>query len=86
MRAFQGAAVGMAVACAPALIATVSAPAQKARMLAVYSAAVSAGFMIGPLAGGVLVQLFGWEGVFLFRVVLSALVLVHALQTVTLKI
>jgi len=75
MRAFQGAAVGMAVACAPALIATVSAPAQKARMLAVYSAAVSAGFMIGPLAGGVLVQLFGWEGVFLFRVVLSALVL-----------
>jgi len=74
-RALQGAAVGMAVACAPALIAAVSTPAQKAQMLAVYSAAVSAGFMIGPLAGGVLVELFGWEGVFLFRVVLSALVL-----------
>jgi MFS family permease len=74
-RALQGAAIGMAVACAPALIATVSAPGQTARMLAVYSAAVSAGFMIGPLAGGLLVQLFGWEGVFLFRVLLSAAVL-----------
>lgn len=74
-RALQGIAIGMAVSCAPALIAMVSVPAQRARMLALYSAAVSAGFMIGPLAGGVLVQLFGWEGVFLFRVVLSAAVL-----------
>jgi MFS family permease len=74
-RALQGGAIGMAVACAPALIAQASAPGQSARMLALYSAAVSAGFMIGPLAGGALVQLFGWEGVFLFRVALSAAVL-----------
>jgi predicted MFS family arabinose efflux permease len=74
-RALQGAAIGMAVACAPALIAKVSAPGQTARMLALYSAAISAGFMMGPLAGGALVQQFGWQGVFTFRVVLSGVVL-----------
>jgi MFS family permease len=74
-RALQGGAIGVAVACAPALVAAVAGPAQTARMLALYSAAVSAGFMIGPLVGGALIQFVGWEGVFLFRVALSAAVL-----------
>lgn len=74
-RALQGGAVGVAVACAPALIASAAGPSRTARMLAVYSAAISAGFMMGPLAGGWLVQQLGWAGVFLFRVVLAILVL-----------
>lgn len=74
-RAIQGGAIGMAVACAPALIASAAGPARTASMLALYSACLSAGFVMGPLAGGVLVQFFGWQGVFQFRVVWSVVVL-----------
>ena len=71
LRVVQGIAVGMAVACAPALIAQSTAPGERPRMLALYAAAVSAGVIIGPLAGGLLVEFFGWQGVFQFRMLLS---------------
>lgn len=83
LRALQGAAVGMAVACAPALVKRAAGPERAAPMLAFYTTAISAGVVIGPLLGGLLVHLFGWPGVFLFRVGLSAAVLSLAIVWLT---
>lgn len=67
LRALQGAAVGMTMACAPALVSFAAAPERRLPALAVYASAVSAGLAIGPLAGGLLIEAFGWPGVFGFR-------------------
>ncbi len=74
-RAIQGAAVGMAVSCAPALVAHAAGPAQAARAIAAYTAVISCGMILGPLLGGWLVHLAGWQGVYLYRVAVSLAVL-----------
>ncbi|GAA4414465.1 MFS transporter [Quisquiliibacterium transsilvanicum] len=74
MRGLQGAAVGIAVACAPAL-ATLLFPAErKAAVLALYAAVFSLGMALGPWLGGLLLAA-GWPAVFWFRVPLSLLAL-----------
>lgn len=75
LRALQGAAVGMAMACAPALVSLASSPGGRARALALYASAISAALALGPLVGGWLVDEFGWPGVFVYRAPLAALVL-----------
>ena len=74
-RVFQGIAVGMTVACAPALATLMFPPAQKRRIVAFYVMAVNVGMAAGPLLGGVLIELFGWPGVYAFRVPLAFVVL-----------
>lgn len=74
-RAIQGAAVGMVVACAPALVSRAVDVAQIPRALAQYSAAISAGMILGPLLGGLLVHALGWTGVYMYRVLWAAAVL-----------
>ncbi len=83
MRVFQGAAVGMTVACAPALATLLFPPAGKALALARYAAAVSLAMALGPWIGGLLLGAFGWPGVFWFRVpiALAALALVPLLPS-----
>ena len=73
-RAIQGASVGMTIACAPALIVQTAPVGQTARDLSLYSAAISAGMILGPLVGGYLVHIAGWPGVYLFRVGLALVV------------
>lgn len=70
-RVFQGIAVGMTAACAPALATLMFPPADKRRIVAFYVMAVNVGMAAGPLLGGVLVELFGWPGVYAFRVPLA---------------
>jgi MFS family permease len=84
-RVLQGMAVGIAVSCAPALATLLYPPADKARVLALYTAAVSMAMAVGPLLGGLLIEAFGWPGVFWFRVPLSlaALLLVPLLPVVS---
>ena len=74
-RCVQGVAVGMAISCAPALITASTPSAQRPRVLALYSAAISVGVILGPLLGGVLVTWWEWQGVFGFRCALSLVVL-----------
>ena len=75
MRAVQGGAVGIALACAPAL-ATLLFPAQrKTAILAVYAAITSLGMALGPWIGGLLLELGGWPAVYWFRVPLALLAL-----------
>ena len=81
LRALQGAAAGMAMACAPALVSAASAPEQRGRFLALYASAISAALAIGPVAGGLLTASLGWPGVFLFRapIALAVLMLVPSI-------
>ncbi len=78
LRAVQGAAVGMTMACAPALVSFSAAPEHRFQALAVYASAVSAALAIGPVAGGMLIEAFGWPGVFGFRAPLAGMVLLLA--------
>jgi len=75
MRVLQGMAVGVAVSCAPALATLMFPPAEKGRVLALYAAAVSLAMAVGPWLGGLLLDAFGWPGVFGFRVPLALVAL-----------
>jgi len=83
MRIFQGAAVGMTVACAPALATLLFPPSGKALALARYAAAFSLAMALGPWIGGLLLGAFDWPSVFWFRVpiALVALALVPLLPS-----
>jgi predicted MFS family arabinose efflux permease len=74
-RALQGAGIGLALACAPALVTLPYPPEHKRRMLGRYIAALGAAMAIAPLLGGWLVDHFGWQGVYGFRVPVALLAL-----------
>ena len=76
LRVLQGAAVGVAVACAPAIATLLFPPADKARAIAWFAAVFSLATAVGPWIGGLLLQAFGWPGVFWFRAPLALLALV----------
>jgi MFS family permease len=75
MRVLQGVAVGLAVACGPALATLLFPAGDKRRVLAIYVTTFSLGLALGPLLGGALIQWLGWPGVFWFRVPLALAVL-----------
>ena len=75
-RAVQGVAVGLAMACGPALATLLFPPEQKRRMLSVYLVCTGVGGALGPIAGGWMVELIGWPGVFWMRVPIAVIALV----------
>jgi len=74
-RVAQGLGAALISGSAPALVTLAVAPAARGRALGIYQMSMAAGFAAGPLLGGLLVDLFGWRAVFLFRL-LPALLLV----------
>ncbi|MGE0875492.1 MAG: MFS transporter [Burkholderiales bacterium] len=67
-RALQGVGAALVLACGPALITALAPDRMRARALGVYAMAMALGFALGPLVGGVLVEQYGWQAVFWFRV------------------
>jgi EmrB/QacA subfamily drug resistance transporter len=64
----QGVGTAMLFSTGAALM-TLSAPPQaRTRVLVAYAFVLSASSAIGPLAGGLLVDTFGWQSVFWFRI------------------
>ncbi len=70
-RALQAAGMAMVTATGPALVTAASPPDRRGRALGLIAAGGSLGAAVGPLSGGVLVDVFGWQGVFLSRVPLA---------------
>ena len=77
-RVLQGAGIAFLLSCGPAL-ATLSFPERdRSRVLGWYTTGFAAALMLGPVVGGALVDAWGWQAVFWFRLplVLAAAVLV----------
>jgi len=76
-RALQGAGIALVIGCAPALALSIYPEAERTRVLARLGAVIAFGLALGPLAGGLLVELSDWRAVFWARVplMLAALLL-----------
>ncbi|MGD9802339.1 MAG: MFS transporter [Hyphomicrobiaceae bacterium] len=66
-RVLQGVGAALTWSCAPALATSLYPESERTRVLGFYSAAIAVGAALGPLAGGALVQQFGWPVVFWAR-------------------
>ncbi|HZT47607.1 MAG TPA: MFS transporter [Hyphomicrobiaceae bacterium] len=74
-RVLQGIGTALALSCGPALATSLFDEGERARALAFYAGATAVGSALGPLAGGLLVERWGWSAVFAFRVPVVALAL-----------
>ncbi len=66
-RVAQGVGVALVLSCGPALATSLYDESQRTRILAIYAAATSLGAALGPIAGGFLVDRYGWSAVFAMR-------------------
>ncbi|MEU7486957.1 DHA2 family efflux MFS transporter permease subunit [Streptomyces sp. NPDC042319] len=78
-RALQGLGGAMVFAPALALIAAAYEGARRRAAIAAFAAVSSAAGALGPVLGGVLVQLLGWRWIFLVNVPIGVLVVAGAL-------
>lgn len=65
-----------------AILVHTFAPEERVKAFAVWSAVGSAAMAVGPLLGGLLVEAFGWPGIFVIGAVLSAAAIVLMLRLV----
>lgn len=74
-RAGQGVGTALALSCTPALATSVYPADERLKALAGFSMAMSLAAAIGPLLGGVLVEVWGWPAVYWIRVPIALLTL-----------
>jgi MFS family permease len=67
-RASQGIGTALALSCTPALATSLFPESGRTRALAGFGMAMSLAAAVGPLLGGVLVELWGWPAVYWVRV------------------
>jgi MFS transporter, DHA2 family, multidrug resistance protein len=67
-RGLMGAAASCVLPPALSLIAVMFPPEERAQALAVWASVAGIGFVLGPVLGGILVRVIGWEAVFLVNV------------------
>jgi len=71
-RMIQGAAGSTILACGMSLLAADSSGAAQMRAITLWGAASAAGAAAGPLVGGVLVEVTGWQGLFWIDAAIAA--------------
>ena len=74
-RAAQGIGTALALSCTPALAASVYPADQRLRALAGFAMTMSLAAAIGPLLGGLVVELWGWPAVYWMRVPIAVVTL-----------
>ena len=74
-RVAQGLGTALAIACGPALATSLYPESERPRIVGYYAAMFAAAGAIGPVVGGALTDLFGWQSVFWFRIPLAMMVL-----------
>jgi len=84
-RVVQGFAGGLVYGTAPGIVTLAAAPDRRGRALGSLNAAIALGLALGPLAAGVLVDVFGWRAVFLARLPLAAVVFAATLALPTVR-
>lgn len=80
MRVLQGLGTGLVIGVAPAMVSWIYPPAEQRRAMAAYTALFGFGMAIGPLAGGWLIEWFGWPAVFWVRTPIALLAAVLVWQ------
>src|SRR3954452_9271317 len=71
-RMIQGAAGATILACGMSLLSVASSGAAQMRAITIWGAASAAGAAAGPLVGGILVELTGWQGLFWIDAAIAA--------------
>lgn len=66
-RMTQGVGVSLLLSCAPALMTTLYPESERTRILSLYAGITALGGALGPLIGGLLLELFHWSAVFWWR-------------------
>ena len=67
-RASQGVGTALALSCTPALATSLFPESKRTKALAGYASTMACAAAIGPVLGGVLVELWGWPAVYWVRV------------------
>ncbi len=70
-RAIQGLGAGMFITTGMAILTSIFPSEKRGRAIGMYVAAVYVGLSVGPFAGGVLTQQFGWRSIFLIMLPLG---------------
>lgn len=70
-RAGQGLGTALALSCTPALATSLFPESQRTKALAGFAATMALAAALGPLLGGALVELWGWQAVYWVRVPLA---------------
>ena len=73
-RILQGVGVALVFGAAPALVTLTVSGDERGRALGFYQMNTATGYALGPLLGGVLVDAFGWRGVYLYRALPALLI------------
>jgi EmrB/QacA subfamily drug resistance transporter len=79
LRIVQAIGNGLLLASVPALVTSIFPPEERGRALGMMSGVATLGLITGALAGGLLVDAFGWRAIFLARVPLAVIASVLAL-------
>ena len=82
-RMIQGAAGATILACGLSLLSVANSGQAQLRAVSLWGAAAAVGAAAGPLLGGVLVDLTGWQGLFWVDAVVAAVCIVLTAATVT---
>jgi len=64
-RVLQGLGAGMFITTGMAILTSIFPPQKRGKAIGIYVAAVYVGLSVGPFAGGLLTQHFGWRSIFL---------------------
>jgi MFS family permease len=80
-RCLQGVGAALVLSCGAALVTGLYGEQRRSQALGIYTMMMAVGLMLGPLLGGVLVEIWDWPGVFWFRIPLAiaALLLLRGL-------
>ncbi|MHB1252964.1 MAG: MFS transporter [Candidatus Humimicrobiaceae bacterium] len=84
-RALQAVGAGMLMAMGPAIITINSPVNRRGRYLGVIGISVAIALSIGPVLGGFLTSIFGWQSIFLINIPIGIIAFIWAVKVLPIK-